>query len=755
MDDGTLIQGRYLLRGLLGRGGMGEVWRATDTALERDVAVKCVRPAVSRRDAATAELLEERFRREAKVAARLQHPGITVVHDFGEDRGVLYLVMELLAGANLGTVLDGLPGRRMDVADAVSAGGQIASALAYTHAKDVVHRDLKPANVVRLPDGTVKICDFGIARLGGEMGLTRRATAAGPLGSPHYMSPEQIAGEDVDHRSDLYSFGCVLYELLTGAPPFDLGDPWAIMLHHRDSPPEPLRAARPEVPDGLERLVLDLLAKSPDDRPQDADEAEARLAGCGYAGPPAATRPRVALTRASRGAEPPALPAWAGVLAPAPLTNGALATAAGPETPPELLVRWPSPPEPAGPRGPGPATGGGTGAEADSETVTRLLPSFGDTVRGLPEAADGEHQADSAVTVLAPLLPPPPADRSAAMWAEPHGADHPGTLAARYEAAFALARTGRPERALAEHREVADARERALGADHPETLRSRQEVAYTLAQLGRCEEADAAYRAVLAARERVQGAGHPDALRCRHNLGVNLGRLGRQEASYRCLAEAADGRARVLGEDDPDTLATRHELGCALGRLGRWEEALDVFHAVGDARTRVLGADHPETVATRYEAAIALGRLRRCPEAVRVYREVADARARLLGPDDPETLRARHGLGVNLGRLGRWEEALAEARSVGAARARVLGPEHPDTLVSLREEAVALGRLDRWQEALECYRRVALGRARVLGPDDPLTLAVRNDEAHCLERLGRAAEAVALYRTVAAGRTTG
>ncbi|MBP0460965.1 serine/threonine-protein kinase, partial [Streptomyces montanisoli] len=281
MAETRLIQGRYRLLELIGRGGMGEVWRARDEALGRLVAVKCLKPLGPEQDAAHTRVLRERFRREARVAAQLQHRGVTVVHDFGEDDGVLYLVMELLDGHDLGRLIADRAGP-LPVADVLDITVQVADALAYTHAQGIVHRDLKPANIVRLTDGTVKICDFGIARLGREVGLTSKLTNAGmAMGTPHYMSPEQIAGGDVDPRSDLYSLGCVLYELATGAPPFDLGDAWAVIVGHRETRPVPPREHRPELPGELDSLILDLLAKEPDDRPAEAAELRRRLAAPG------------------------------------------------------------------------------------------------------------------------------------------------------------------------------------------------------------------------------------------------------------------------------------------------------------------------------------------------------------------------------------------------------------------------------------------------------------------------------------------
>ena len=284
IEQGLELGGRYRLDEPIGAGGMGDVWRGVDLRLRRPVAIKILPT-----DLAADQAAVERFRREAETTAGLQHPGITVTFDIDEHRDgqdhLIFLVMELLTGRDLGTVLDESPDG-VPIEPAVSLVAQVADALVAAHSRGIIHRDIKPANLFLLDDGRVKLCDFGIARLGDATHLT---AAGNFIGTPLYMSPEQFRGESLDARSDLYSLGCVLYELLVGAPPFEsVTNPAAIMYQHISATPAPPRTRRPEVPERLERLTLHLLAKDPGERPPSAAAVVAALRGSGIGAPQAA-----------------------------------------------------------------------------------------------------------------------------------------------------------------------------------------------------------------------------------------------------------------------------------------------------------------------------------------------------------------------------------------------------------------------------------------------------------------------------------
>jgi eukaryotic-like serine/threonine-protein kinase len=268
MTQPRLLGGRYELDGVVGRGGMAEVYRARDIRLDRIVAVKTLRD-----DLARDQTFQARFRREAQSAASLNHPSIVAVYDTGEDMlghtPVPYIVMEYVDGRTLRDLLRDdrrlLPERALEITDGV------LRALDYSHRNGIVHRDIKPGNVMLTRAGDVKVMDFGIARAVSDAQATMTQTAQ-VIGTAQYLSPEQARGERVDARSDLYSTGCLLYELLTGRPPFTGDSPVAIAYQHVRENPVPPSRVDPEIPPWADSIVLKAMAKDPGDRYQSAGE---------------------------------------------------------------------------------------------------------------------------------------------------------------------------------------------------------------------------------------------------------------------------------------------------------------------------------------------------------------------------------------------------------------------------------------------------------------------------------------------------
>ncbi|MGW3498201.1 serine/threonine-protein kinase [Streptomyces sp. NPDC001020] len=253
-----LIAGRYQLNTTIGRGAMGEVWRAYDQMLGRHVAVKVLRAEN------TDPTADSRFRLEAQTAGRLHHPHVVGVLDFGEHEGRLFLVMELVEGDSLSTVLsdDGpLPAERV-----AHIAAQAAAGLAVAHEQGIVHRDIKPGNLLLDADGTVKIGDFGIARFMDDPSAALTATGQ-IVGTSLYIAPERALGKPAGPPSDVYSLGCVLYQLLTGKPPFRADTPIAILHQHLDAAPVPPRELGVSLPPAFENYLLSLLAKRPEERP--------------------------------------------------------------------------------------------------------------------------------------------------------------------------------------------------------------------------------------------------------------------------------------------------------------------------------------------------------------------------------------------------------------------------------------------------------------------------------------------------------
>jgi serine/threonine protein kinase len=375
---------RYELIEEAGRGGMGQVWRATDRELGRVVAVKVLPPELTRH-----EEFRVRFRREARTIASLSHRNIAVLHDVGEDvregETTPFLVMEFIDGR---TVADTLAEGPFTVDRALDVSRGIAEALAHSHGQGLVHRDIKPSNVMLTSEGGVKVLDFGISKVVAE--TTTRLTATGmTVGTPAYLSPEQLAGGAVDGRSDQYSVGCLLYELLTGRPPF-LGDsPFAVMHQHISKEPVAPSELRPQIPSAVDEVVLRALSKDREERFAGMGEMQQALARAGIRVPALPTVPP---------APPVPPPSEAGpgrtMLAEQP-TQAASVPSQAASTPP---------PPPTGPGEAAAGHGDRTTAASSASTATGPEPTDAAAAERSPRGWRRRLPAGNRVTALLGLL---------------------------------------------------------------------------------------------------------------------------------------------------------------------------------------------------------------------------------------------------------------------------------------------------------------------------------------------------------------
>ena len=300
MSTFTQLGDRYDVGQVIGRGGMAEVYEGTDRRLNRRVAIKVLRP-----DLARDPMFQERFRREAQSAAGLNHPNIVAIYDTGEDLigdganqvSIPYIVMEYVDGVTLRHMLNNGPRILPERALEITAG--VLAALDYAHRHGIVHRDIKPANIMINAHGDAKVMDFGIARAMSDAATSVTATSA-VMGTAQYLSPEQARGESVDARSDIYSTGCVLFELLTSSPPFNGDSPVSIAYQHVNETPKLPSSIDPSIPTTLDAITMTALTKSPVNRYQTAAEMRFDIERA-IAGMPISTRPVVAPVAADLG----------------------------------------------------------------------------------------------------------------------------------------------------------------------------------------------------------------------------------------------------------------------------------------------------------------------------------------------------------------------------------------------------------------------------------------------------------------------
>ncbi|GHH72998.1 protein kinase [Streptosporangium violaceochromogenes] len=500
------VAGRYELTEEIDSGGMGMVWRGYDAVLDREVAVKVINPDVvtSVQDARN---LADRFRREARITARIHHHGVPQVYDavLTEPYDRLYLVMEYIRGTSLRAYVR--PDASLPISWAAAVAAQIATVLSHAHAIPVVHRDLKPDNVLVTADGTVKVLDFGIAAIL-RPDVPRLTRFGVPVGTDPYMSPEQTRASQVTPQSDLYALGCLLHELLSGRRVFDGPTQELFQEQHRHARPRPLRALRPDVPEDLEKLVLELLAKKPEQRPVDAYAVYTRLLP--FLPPPGSAAPR-----------------------------GGPELAGHPD--PTRMYRRPNAPRPPDAPADAPSF---TPAPGSRVTVgTRLREAIAEVGRRVDALLEEERYIQAA-DVLEELV-----DATSTTL----GATHPRILALRMRRAAILFVGGDYRRSLTEFDDLTRLYEGIEGAAGTNVIGCRRQAADCRAQLGNATIALRQYRDVLDVVRATESDTSETAREIRKSIGALLGAEGEVQQAREVLTTLREDLCLLLGPGHPET----------------------------------------------------------------------------------------------------------------------------------------------------------------------------------------------------------
>ncbi|HWB03677.1 MAG TPA: serine/threonine-protein kinase [Verrucomicrobiales bacterium] len=696
------VIGRYKLLQSIGEGGFGSVWMAEQSEpIKRRVALKIIRPGMDTREVIA------RFEAERQALAMMDHPNIAKVFDAGATEGGRpFFVMELVKGMPVTAFCDEA---KLSTRERLELFADVCSAINHAHQKGIIHRDIKPSNVLvtlHADKAVAKVIDFGIARAT-QQTLTDKTlfTRHGEfIGTPAYMSPEQMAfsGIDVDTRSDIYSLGVLLYELLTGKPPFDAktlvsaGYEEMRRIIREDDPPRPstristatgverisLAAARQTDPAKLCRtvrgdldwIVMKALEKDRTRRYETASafaadiqrflHDEAVLASppsAGYRFRKFARRHKTALGVATVIAvvlvAATGVSVWQAKLA-VEARNEATARAASEHA-----------------------------AREESEAITKFLTGV---FQSPDPARDGltitvAEKLEKAVKNLDLDLTTEPACR----------AQMQAVLGKTYRA------LGLPLKAIPLQEKVRDYYRAASGPEHSDTLHAIGSLALSLRDAGRRDEALKVFQELLPLIRRIKGPEHSDTLDVMQMLALSLRDTKRYEEALKLREEVLTLTRKVLGTEHPNTLTAMHSLAISLSDTGRRDEAFKLREEVLALRKKVNGTEHPDTLRAMGNLALSYRDTGRHEEEIRLFEEVLTLSKKVNGPKHPDTLKAMSVLATSWDQNNRRNEALKLREEVLTLRREVLGSKHPDTLLTVADLANSYEAAGRKDEALK------------------------------------------------------
>ncbi len=786
---GTIIAEHYEIQSLVGLGGMSVVYRARHTLLGRTVAIKLLHEHLVAREQNLA-----RFQQEARAASHLTHPHIIGVHEFGvTPAGQPFLVMDYVKGASLGDLIE--REGRLAPERALPIFRQICSALAHAHGKGIIHRDIKPSNVMLVEEGDqsdlVKLVDFGIAKLlpGHELEGERLTQTGEVFGSPVYMSPEQCTGKALDPRSDIYSLGCVMYEVLTGSPPFAGANPLETMYLRLSDPPEPFNPQF-HIPRQIEAVVLIALAREPEKRYQTMLELDGELEsvedGRGTISGLLSLKRSARLKKARKVKR----------LVPREFAYGLAALTVAVSA----LLAWKlfaggSPPVAGGAATAPPATDAGAGdaggnlsdlADLTLSLVPRTVekdrwPQYRQLANRLQHLAMlciRAQDYDRAEQLLKKSLE---IEKTVLGDGSPQVAQTMSYLAALY-----ATRSGQYQNAMALYEQAVQIRTRALGAEHPEVAASLSDLAALYQEQGKYQKAEELYRKALRIYEKNYGAGHPDVagtltgladlyrIQGRYAeaeplyeraLAINSRSLGPEhitvamslnnlaglyfnEGKY-ARAESMYSRAlalyeKVQGPEHPSVATILNNLGVVDYREGKYGQAEPILKRALAIRERFLTPDHPEVAQSLNSLAEVYRARGKFAQAEPLYNRALSIDQRMLGAGHPEVAVVLNSMGQLYMAEGRYELAHSCFERALSIREAAFGTDHPDVASSLNQIAILYGKEGKYGQAEEMFRKALAIREKTLGPGHPEVAATLNDYADLLFKLNRLSDALNL-----------
>ncbi|HXR77525.1 MAG TPA: serine/threonine-protein kinase [Bryobacteraceae bacterium] len=712
------VIGPYQLLQLIGEGGMGEVWLAEQKApVRRRVALKLIKPGMDSREVVA------RFESERQALAVMDHPAIAKVFDAGTTpKGRPYFVMEYVAGIPVTAYCDK---HKLAMRDRLQLFIQVCEGVQHAHQKAIIHRDLKPSNIlVTEVDGkpAPKIIDFGVAkaisqRLTAETIFTQ---AGAVIGTPEYMSPEQadLATDDIDTRSDVYSLGVILYELLVGALPLDLKELRKLAFHEllrrlrEDDVPRPSTKLRTlgersgvaaqnrrtepgtltrQLRGDLDAITLKALEKNRSRRygsPSDfATDIKRYLSNeLVIATPPSIAYRTQKFVRRHR----------VGVAATATVASLLIVLAVS-----MTIQRI------------------GIAHERDrANREAATAKSISDFLIGLFQISDPDEARGNQVTARE-ILDKGAREIQTGLSGQPD-------VQARMMATIANVYDGlglyRPATKL--FKQALDLRRRVLGPGHRDTLVTQRMLARVEQREGHYADAERLFAATLAVQKRVLGSENSDTLDTASALGGLYFQQGRYADSEKTLSAILPVSRRTRGPDDPATLTVVHNLALAYDGLRQYSREEELWRELAAARRRVLGPDHPSTLASLQNLAYVNYRQGKLAQAEKLQREVLETARRVQGPTHPDVLLMMGNLANTLENEGHLVEAEKLHRAVLEQRLHVLGPDNPDTLFGMNNLADVLTAQAKYVEAERLYRQALDGERRVLGENHPEVSAV-------------------------------